>query len=585
MFGISLSGKKSKPQDAAATGTCRTPVSAGTTADVEAEVASLKSAVATDPSNRSARAALAELLHETGDLRAAVDTLEPAAVSMPDDDALQLQFLDLLLAAGETEWARRHADFADLRKTGRALRAYVDSVIAAGDVDTPAATPDSAHSAFDAFASFIGEPLFNNDHALRLATLFQGRGDVFARMWVSEDGQTGYSPVSKPYTPRVVLNHLLGNYTTGIYLSRADGTARVMAYDIDIAAPAIDSARGNAQRAAELKAALTEYTCKLSAFLVSCGLAPVIEDSGYKGAHVWVCFNDWRPAGVIRRLGHALLAQITGPSDDISIEVFPKQKGNPVKLGNLIKLPLGIHRKTGRRSVLLDHTGTPCPDQAAALMQISMSKIDLVDPLLDKYNLPEPRGRGQRDQHATSAIVTPAGAPAQSLAPSFMPPMATPEQIDNDAVLAHLLTRCGVLCALVRRIRSSHRMSYEERLVVEHTIGHLPNGPATANCLFRTCENFDSQFYMGRPHRGHPASCAKIRARLPHISEVSDCTCSFEQACANYPTPLNHLYSYVPPTKEPLALPAPASADETVTIETLLKRLETICASSTGISP
>ena len=60
---------------------------------------------------------------------------------------------------------------------------------------------------------------------------------------------------------------------------------------------------------------------------------------------------------------------------------------------------------------------------------------------------------------------------------------------------------------------------------------------------------------MGKPLKGYPTSCTKIVNHVPHIAVTCSCDCDFGIACANYPTPLNHLYSYVPETIK--ALPAP----------------------------
>ena len=60
---------------------------------------------------------------------------------------------------------------------------------------------------------------------------------------------------------------------------------------------------------------------------------------------------------------------------------------------------------------------------------------------------------------------------------------------------------------------------------------------------------------MGKSHKGYPTSCAKIANHIPHIASTCDCVCDFGISCANYPNPLNHLYSYVPETIK--ALPPP----------------------------
>jgi hypothetical protein len=56
----------------------------------------------------------------------------------------------------------------------------------------------------------------------------------------------------------------------------------------------------------------------------------------------------------------------------LHLEFFPKQASVKGKgLGNLIKLPLGIHRRTGRRSQLLDDQGAALADPLGELRAVS----------------------------------------------------------------------------------------------------------------------------------------------------------------------------------------------------------------------
>ncbi|MFH0822119.1 MAG: tetratricopeptide repeat protein, partial [Pseudomonadota bacterium] len=63
--------------------------------------------------------------------------------------------------------------------------------------------------------------------------LFAGREGVHARQWVSPTGKTGYNPVEEPFSPRVAENHILGNYTVGVYPVRLDNTVNFIAFDLD----------------------------------------------------------------------------------------------------------------------------------------------------------------------------------------------------------------------------------------------------------------------------------------------------------------------------------------------------------------
>ena len=75
-----------------------------------------------------------------------------------------------------------------------------------------------------------------------------------------------------------------------------------------------------------------------------------MEDTGGRGAHVWMFFDPKIPACVGRYLANEIVEK-TG----VKCEIFPKQDKISLKgFGNQVRLPLGIHRKYGRRSILLE---------------------------------------------------------------------------------------------------------------------------------------------------------------------------------------------------------------------------------------
>jgi hypothetical protein len=94
-----------------------------------------------------------------------------------------------------------------------------------------------------------------------------------------------------------------------------------------------------------------------------------ISYSGNKGMHVY-CFTNSIPALDAKRMALDVLdsmpnfAAVKGDNfwehqtgyQNLSIEVFPKQEelDSGKDYGNLMRLPLGIHKKTGQRSFFLD---------------------------------------------------------------------------------------------------------------------------------------------------------------------------------------------------------------------------------------
>lgn len=164
-----------------------------------------------------------------------------------------------------------------------------------------------------------------------------GNPDVYAVQ--RKNGE--WFPVREPLTVKVLRSHLEEKTTIGTYIGhkRDDVTvARTLVFDFDTG----DEAR------AEAEAAL--------AALEMLGLdetALAIEFSGRKGYHVWLVLEEYVPNADLRRVGRAALA-IAG----LRCEMFPKQ--DEVRdLGNLVKLPGGIHQVTEKANEFIDRVPKP----------------------------------------------------------------------------------------------------------------------------------------------------------------------------------------------------------------------------------
>lgn len=134
--------------------------------------------------------------------------------------------------------------------------------------------------------------------------LFFSRTDVFARQWADkQQGTSGYVPVRRMVTPHDLEDHFKGVKTYGFYLMDTDAMVRCAVIDADLV-PDLRQCTGKVAEKAR---------------------------------------ND------IRKDRAYMVSAITDAAQDMGL--FPKQDHLSGKgLGNLVKLPLGIHRQTGRRS-------------------------------------------------------------------------------------------------------------------------------------------------------------------------------------------------------------------------------------------
>lgn len=179
-----------------------------------------------------------------------------------------------------------------------------------------------------------------------LKRFFTGNGYYAVAHKRNGNGDSGpsiaYNPIMEVPTGRLIEQHLMGDITVGAYTLRQDNSVTWMAFDID---------SKDRQKAREL-------THKISQSLQS--IPHAIEFSGRKGYHILVFFRKGVPAENVRNIAEEIRSGVGAPiSGDPHVEIFPKQdqltESNP--LGNLLKLPLGIHPLTNTRSKFVSIQG------------------------------------------------------------------------------------------------------------------------------------------------------------------------------------------------------------------------------------
>lgn len=174
-----------------------------------------------------------------------------------------------------------------------------------------------------------------------------GNPDAYARQ--NEDGS--WTPVREPLTDSVLRGHVARRWTIGTYVGhvvndketrRQVTMSRTLVLDFD------------SGEQAEQEASMAHTALLQLGF--SNGQVG-IEFSGKKGYHVWVVLQAYRPNAELRRVGRAVLAMAGLPQ---STEVFPKQD-DVRDLGNLVKLPGGIHQVSKKPNDFIGTVPAPVP--------------------------------------------------------------------------------------------------------------------------------------------------------------------------------------------------------------------------------
>jgi hypothetical protein len=446
------------------------------------------------------RLELARLAQAAGEIEPALRILEGLARDHSAQAAPWQALLDLLAilgdrgrlatalgaareAIGEEEYRRR------VQEAGRPSAAPAD----AGAVTAPF---ESLRSRQEALSRYMG--------------LFSGREDCFARQWANRaEGKSGYVPERRPFGPAELEEHLAGRKTYGIYLLQSDARVRTAVLDADLAA----KFRQPKLTADDRRAVLRERHYMMRRIIEAsqpAGARPLVEFSGGKGFHFWYFFDPPVAAGDARRFLDRVRGAVAGDLQAFDIEVFPKQDALSGKgLGNLVKLPLGLHRLTGKPSFFIECADRSNDAQLAFLTNVKPVEAGKMEAFLGVSVQAEVIAHPRVAQWAQE-----------------FPELFTLERCCPP--LGHLIAAC----------QGGQTLSMREEKVLFHTVGFLPRAKTLLHRLLAEQSEYNPHlvdFKISRL-RGKPLGCRRIHSLLAFVGDQ----CRFKRK-DDYPHPLLHL--------------------------------------------
>lgn len=539
--------------------------------------------LAANPADVTVMLSLARLYHDSGDSSQAIMLYEQLLKLQPHHVEAALEVGALKESAGLVEEAIRiyHQAAGDgqqpqLEAAARAARSLMNS---SQEFSASACSAQDCQMLEVAAEIQVAHSLTTicptDADAVLFADLFAGREGVYARQWHREGQRAGYTPVHEPFTPTVAYKHLLGTYTVGIYPLRLDNTVGFLCFDIDLSQEDLRRASNSSRMQQANQDKVQAVADQIQQQLTRQSIPSYIEDSGMKGRHVWVFFESPIPAIQVRYLARLILRSSDLPRT-VAVEVFPRQsRVKAGSWGNLIKLPLGIHRATGRRTCFVDALGSPVASQLAFLAKIrrvtSAEILTAMQRLAASADRPETIGLAALDDSESDAeeehnwqkilevasgeieieldsekqaLEATRGQVAASTVSNIelsMGVVEAPYRIEEDLEVQQIFSGCAVLDDINRRLKTEHAISHEERLVITYTLGCLNHGPQAVNALLDQAHNLDPGLRLVNRLRSNPTSCARIRSKLFELAERVNCNCQFSPGEGGYPTPLLHL--------------------------------------------
>jgi hypothetical protein len=320
----------------------------------------------------------------------------------------------------------------------------------------------------------------------RFMDLFAGRHDVFARQWADKtEGKSGYVPVRRPMDKSDLEDHFKGLKTYGIYLMAPDATVRCGIIDADLVKPLRTIPRKPADQA-RIKKEQVYMITRIRESSRELGLTPLVEVSGGKGFHFWYFADRPVAAAVMRKALAGLVDPLRKDLSCFELEVFPKQDQLSGKgFGNLVKLPLGIHRLSGKRSYFPECVKKEIPLQLAFL-----EKVEKADSR--KF------ASGPKTA-AVSKLVTHPNLEALT------------KEYPGLFELQRLCPPLGQLIALAREGRG---LRVREEKILFQTLGFLPDGKKILHYLFQHDPEYNPHMvdYKLSRLRGTPLGCKRIHS-------------------------------------------------------------------------
>ena len=348
----------------------------------------------------------------------------------------------------------------------------------------------------------------------RFLDIFKGRSDAHAKQWVDERGKWGFMRVERGLKTKDIYKHLKGDETLAIYPVTAKDTVYFIVFDVDTAKRSILEAKESDLQDFRKKA--HQDILRIKTVCEQMSLTLYIEDSGYKGRHGWLFFNDEIPAAMAIQLGRDIMKEAGGPSQGMIWELFPMGKSERYK--SQIKLPLGINRKNYRRGLFLNEDGHPVPDQSLLLKTIRKNNMDDVQKFLKENNAGCNGSPASRDRDREQVVIPPG--------------------------LAKMVDQCKVIKHLIAKAKDTNYLNNYERICLLYTLSFAgKEGCKLLHKVISYCINYDYHYTQRQIERRKesPISCVKIMENFSELAETLPCDCKFNLPPRSYPSPVLYL--------------------------------------------
>ncbi len=387
----------------------------------------------------------------------------------------------------------------------------------------------------------------SDENILIYLSLFKGRRGVHAvqtkmgKMW-------GYIPEHRDMLAEDIRMHISGQKTLGIYVTDIQNVSNLMVLDLDIRKPYMKNYAQNPEERTRLTELLRANCKSLLALCNDSGLFPLVESSGNKGLHFWFFSSEPIACKYWRALGGWLINRLISVPEELSWEVFPKQdKVSADGLGNLVKLPLGTHQKTGRQSLFIDvESFEPYEDQIEILKNVNkLSKKDFEHILgtITIQNCKSGNITGFKDIEFKPAKNDYAPKCLEEVNENFKIDVQIPLPERNTIEVEQVLSGCRPMWEIMQKAKNEHYLTQDEKHAFVYVFASLgEEGKVFVHQVLNQLEDYQPDLVnqLIRAVPPNPTGCNKIRKRIPHLCSNDCCSCQFRLPNGSYASPVVH---------------------------------------------
>jgi len=432
-------------------------------------------------------------------------------VKEPQSSEVYYQLAELLLQAGSYKLAQSMQDKAVMLGNHSPTYDLEDgNALPAAD-----AYPLSEDNTFDS----IDIELF--------LQLFAGKEDVFAYEVIGQGSSRGFINVHSPLTQIELKKHFNAEIALAVYPLRENNTVRFMVIDIDVSKKVLKEYEAQPDMLAAMIDRAQQDANRIWAAAENLGLLVAVEDSGHRGRHCWFFFEAPIKADLALRLARVILRKAGQVESGLTREVFPS--GDDIDIGqpnSHIKLPFGMHPITGRRTLFVDNTGEPYPDQNEYLNSIELNSVERV------YNI-----LTVEDARSDAAIPSLTAVKEIREKRSLLVEELSPQ------LVRQVLRRCILLRYLVMQAEETKYLTHQDRLSLLFVLGFLgEEGKTYLHRVMSCCLNYNrltTQKFIDRLLE-RPISCNRLRQKHQELTAAMGCDCRFKLLPGTYPSPVLH---------------------------------------------